>query len=223
MKRIISICVILALILAVAAIPASAEEGNVVYDGVTQNFIFQPGSDYSLTDLFPNFKDVMPGDSLTQPITVRNESDNHVKVEIYIRSLGANPGSEDFLSQLNLRVAVAEDNIMGYMFDAYANETAQLTDWVCLGMLYSGGEVDLEVTLDVPVTLDNAYQEQVGYLTWEFMVIEYPVEPDDPEPPKTGDDFELALPFVMMGLCAVALIILVIWRKKDRGGKSDEE
>lgn len=221
MKRFLSVLLILTVLLA-AAVPAFAESGNVIYDGITQNFIFQPGSEYSLTDLFPEFKDVMPGDTLVQPITVRNDSDNQVKVEIYMRSLGAEEGSEDFLSQLGLRVEVADGNTMGYMFDAYADETAQLTDWVCLGMLYSGGEVNLNVYLDVPVTLDNTYQDHVGYLTWEFMVIEYPVEPTDPEPPRTGDDSNLVVPVVMMGVCVLALILLVVWRKKKQGGKDDE-
>ena len=111
---------------------------------------------------------------------------------------------------------------MAIPFDAYAHETAQLTDWVCLGMLYSGGEVNLNVYLDVPVTLDNAYQEQVGYLTWEFMVIEYPVGPDDPQPPQTGDTTNLVVPVVLMGVCVVGLILLLIWRKKKQGGKVDE-
>ena len=109
MKKILSLLLVLSVLLA-AALPASAEDGNVIYDGVTQEFIFQPGSDYSLTDLFPEFKDVMPGDTLVQPITVRNDSDNQVKVEIYMRSLGAEEGSEEFLSQLGLRVEVADGN-----------------------------------------------------------------------------------------------------------------
>lgn len=219
MKRLMTALLVLMILVSTV----SAAEGNVIYDGTTQDFIFEPGSDYSVTDLFPNFKDVMPGDTLTQSITVRNDQDKQVKVEIYIRSLGAEEGSAEFLSKLGLKVAVADDNEMGYMFDAYADETAQLTDWVCLGMLYSGGEVNLDVTLDVPVELDNAYQDQVGYLTWEFMVIEYPVETDDPEPPeKTGDDTNLVLPVVLAVLCAVGVIVLIVWRKKNQGGEEDE-
>lgn len=216
MKRFLTLILIALLLVSTV----SAAEGNVIYDGAIQDMVFAPGSEYSLTDLFPNFKDVMPGDTLTQKITVRNEQGKAVKVEIYLRSLGAQEGSEEFLSQLGLKVAVSEDNTMGYMFDAYANETAQLTDWVCLGMLYSGGEVNLDVTLEVPVTLDNMFQEQVGYLTWEFMVIEYPVQPDDPKPPKTGDDTNFILPIILMILCAAAVVILLTIGRKKRRNKS---
>ena len=137
MKKITSLFLVLGLILSLA-VPASA--GTVTYNDNAGDVIFAPGSEFSPTDLFPNFKQVMPGDRLTQPITVRNRADNQVKVKIYIRSHGAHENSEAFLSMLNMTVSIPQDNTMGYMFDAAADETAQLTDWVCLGTLYSGGE-----------------------------------------------------------------------------------
>ncbi len=220
MKRLIATLVVLLLLISVVSV--SADESNVIYDGLTQEFVFQPGSEHSLTDLFLNFKDVMPGDSLTQSITVRNESDKQVKVEIYIRSLGAHEDSVDFLSQLRLRVEKSEDNTMAYMFDAYANEPAQLTDWVCLGMLYSGGEVNLNVILDVPVEMGNEFQDQIGYLDWEFMVIEYPAEEDDPIAP-TGDESNVPLMLVLMGICAAAAIFLLLWRRKNREEEEEHD
>ena len=105
---------------------------------------------------------------------------------------------------------------MAYMFDAAASETAQLTDWVCLGTLYSGGEVNLDVTLNVPVSMGNEFQDQIGYLDWEFKIEEYPVEDTDPKPPQTGDNSNLGLWFALMICSLFMLIILLVWRKKDR-------
>ena len=78
MKKIITLLTVLVLVLS-SVLPVYAADGKVSYDGKAKEFIFAPGSDYSPTDLFSNFKDVMPGDTLTQKI----------KVKIYIRSLGA--------------------------------------------------------------------------------------------------------------------------------------
>ena len=224
MKR--SFALLFALILvSVVPLTAFAADGRVTYSGNSGSFIFAPGSDYSPTDLFPDFKSVMPGDEITQKISVKNEADNQVKVKIYLRSLGAEDGSEEFLSKLGLRVKTSDNNDMAYMFDAAADETAQLSDWVCLGTLYSGGTVNLDVILSVPVTLDNDYQDKIGYLDWEFKVEEYPVEPEDPKPPQTGDDSHIEL---WIALAAGSLVMIVIlsrsfWFPIFRKKRKDEE
>lgn len=215
MKKVITVLVVLLLSLS-SVLPVYAADGKVTYDGNAREFIFEPGGEHSLTDLFPNFKGVMPGDTLTQKITVKNDVSHNVKVKIYIRSLGAHEDSAEFLSQLGLKVQKSEDNEMAYMFDAAANETAQLTDWVYLGTLYSGGEVNLDVILDVPVELDNEFQSKIGYLDWEFMIEEFPVEEGDPKPPQTGDNSNLGLWFAIMICSLFMIIILLVWRKKDK-------
>ncbi len=195
---------------------ASAAEGTVTYSGDAGEFIFAPGTQHSPTDLFPNFKSVMPGDVITQNITVKNDASNEVKVKIYLRSLGAHEESRDFLSQLRLRVKKSEDNDMAYMFDAAASETAQLTDRVCLGTLYSGGVVNLELELYVPAELDNKYSDTIGYLDWEFMIEEFPIEEDDPEIPQTGDDSSIAVLAAIAAVSGISLIILIIIDRKKR-------
>lgn len=220
MKRALAIFTISFLLFAFV-LPVSAAGGQVTYSGNAGNFIFEPGSTYSATDLLPDFKDVMPGDSRTDQVTVRNNADNKVKVDIYMRALGAQSGSEDFLSKLHLKVKIASDSVMPYMFDAAASETDGLTDWVKLGTLYSGGEVKLDVTLEVPVTLDASYMNQVGYFDWEFKVEEFPVESTDPVP--TGDQSHMGL---WIGLAAGSLAVLVffifLWKRKERKDTENE-
>ena len=215
MKKLIALLISLSLLLS-SAVTAFAADGKVTYNGNAGKFVFEPGSEHSLTDLFPNFKGVMPGDSLTQKITVKNDADNKVKVKVYMRALGAHEDSVEFLSQLRLKVAKSADNEMAYMFDAAANESAQLTEWVCLGTLYSGGQVNLDVTLDVPVTLDNLFQNLIGYLDWEFMIEEFPVEPGDPYPPLTGDNFHTGAWFALMIASASMFMLLFFWQKRKR-------
>lgn len=201
-----------ALLLTVTVVPAMAE-GGVTYDGNAKKFVFEPGSEYSPTDLFTDFKNMMPGDSITQKIFIKNDVSNDVKIKLYIRSSGASEGSEDFLSKLKL--TVSQDG-SSKLFDAPANETAQLTDWVYLGTFYSGAEIDLNVTVSVPAELSNEYQDAVGHLEWQFKAEELPIEPDDPKPPQTGDRTSLPLYITtasLSGLVLVFLIVLVSRRK----------
>ena len=215
MKKIIAVLAVI-LVAVSSAFSVSAADGKVTYSGNSGSIIFEPGSEHSPTDLFPDFKDVMSGDTFEQKITIKNKANNKVKVKLYLRSLGAHEDSVDFLSQLNLKVKASKDNEMAYMFDAAANETAGLTDWVYLGTIYSGGEVNLDVILNVPVELSSEYQDQIGYIDWEFKIEELPVEPDDPKPPKTGDDSNLWIWVTAMFLSGAFLIILIIWRKKNK-------
>ncbi|MBR5447497.1 MAG: hypothetical protein IKV40_03635, partial [Clostridia bacterium] len=148
-----------------------------------------------------------------QKIFIKNDVSNDVKIKLYIRSAGASEGSEDFLSKLKL--TVSQDG-SSKLFDAPANETAQLTDWVYLGTFYSGAEIDLNVTVSVPAELSNEYQDAVGHLEWQFKAEELPVEPDDPKPPQTGDRTSLPLYITtasLSGLVLVFLIVLVSRRK----------
>ena len=207
-KRLFALIMVLALCLSLT--PAALADSSVTYQGQAEKFVFAPGSDYSPTDLFENFKGVMPGDTLTQKIDVRNAAENNVKVKLYIRALGAHPDSEEFLSQMTLNV---KDEKGSELFDAPADQTAQLSDWVCLGTFYSGAAVTLDVTLNVPITMGNDFQEAVGYLDWEFMVEEFPIESDDP---VTGDDTPIGVYIAVCAVSAAAIVLLLVTRRKKK-------
>lgn len=215
MSKLIKLMICLSLIVMTTALTTnriSAQDGNVTYDGNAKDFIFAPGSEYSPTDLFADFKDLMPGDSVSQKITIDNDISKEVKIKIYMRSLGADQQSQEFLSQLSL--TVVQDGKTN-LFDAPASETAQLTDWVYLGTLYSGGKIDLDVTVSVPITLGNDFQDAVGKLTWEFMVEELPVETTDPRP--TGDNSNIYVAMTVMSVSAAALsVVLALKKKKEQ-------
>ena len=89
------------------------------------------------------------------------------------------------------------------LFQAPADQTDGLTDWVCLGTFYSGADVMLNVSLDVPITMGNDYQDRIGALDWQFMAEEYPISKDDPKAAKTGDDMNI---WLYAGIGAVALL-----------------
>lgn len=176
--------------------------GNVTYDHQKDDFIFEPGSEYSKSDLFQEFKNVMPGDTLYDQITIKNDGSKDVKIKVYLKSEGAQAGSEAFLSQMNLKVTNHDNTIY---YNAPANESATLGDFVYLGTVYSSGEITLDLELNVPIEMGNEFQDAIGYLNWTFKIEEFPVELTDP--PKTGDSKNL--PFWLIS-CGVSLFILFI-------------
>lgn len=212
MKRFAKFCTFLMVLVMVFGLCTTAyAAGSVTYDGNANKFIFAPGTKESPTSLFENFQNVMPGDTLTEQILIQNDTSNKVKIKVYMRSLGAQENTDDFLSQMNLTVEQKDDSIL---FAVPADETAQLTDWVYLGTVYSGGEITLNVTLEVPITMGNDYQNGIGYIDWEFKVEELPVEPTDPSIPQTGDTSNIFLYAGLMLFSITALIILLLLGKR---------
>lgn len=201
MKNIIKICMVLLLMVALSSSALAA--ASVTYVGGAEDFIFLPGSEYSDSDMFENFKGVLPGDVLTQNITVKNNTSG--KVRIYMRAEPVTEVDRDFLSQLKLHVECKDSAI----FDAAASETAQLTNNTLLGTFKSKGSTQLTVTLTVPAELGNEYMGKVGTVPWTFLVEEIPEE----DSPETGDWFRMEI-WLSAAVVLTAAILFVLLRKR---------
>ena len=210
MKQFAKFCAALVVLVMVFSLCTVAyADGSVTYNGDANQFIFAPGSSQSPTNLFGNFQNVMPGDTLTDQILVRNNTVSRIKLNVYLRSKGAQNDTEALLSQLKLTVKQADSSIL---FEAPANETAQLSDWVYLGTVYPGGQIKLDLSLEVPLTLGNEFQNSVGYIDWEFKVDEIPIKGV-----QTGDSGEVFLysGLTLLSLAAIALLLPAAKRRKN--------
>lgn len=127
-------------------------------------------------DLFDNFKSVMPGDTLTQTVTVRTEAGNSSGYNIYLyareseESKATLPADDkasvlkqsEFLQQLNLKVTID-----GRTVDLVAAGPG--TAGVHLGQFAkSGATKDVLVTLEVPSELGNEFANTKAYTDWFF-------------------------------------------------------
>ena len=203
MKRILSL--LLCLLVAAGCCTAAFAAGSVSYDGDADTFVFAPGTDESPSNLFEGFQKVMPGDYLMDQVVIKNDTDSGIKITVYLRSTGALT-DEEFLSQLQLTVQQADQSVL---FDAPANESAQLTDWVELGTIYPGGDITLDLTLAVPITMGPEFKNKAGAIDWEFKVEEFPVES-----PDTGDTAPLLL-YTAMAVSSAALLVVVLLKKRS--------
>ena len=194
--------------LLLALICAGAQAATLVrYEGGAEEFVFLPGTAYSESDLFDNYKLVMPGDVLTQRITIRNNSGKQVR--IYLRAEQVDAQYADFLSRLNLQVSAKD----GQIFDAAASQTGQLTENTLLGTFRRGGSTDLVLTLTVPYDLGNEFMCTMGVVPWTFLVEEVPEEPFTPQ---TGDAFDLAAWLTAAGMILAAIAYVLIRMKRQR-------
>lgn len=184
------------------SVTAFAADSTITFKGAQEGFDFQPGSEYTATDLFDNFKDVMPGDKLTETIQVKNEATDCDYIKLYMRAVvhdeNGNPltYSEDYeetdgkdqepvTAERDETVATMQDflsqltmriyNGDQLIYDASPDEAGALVNNVLLGTLSTGESLTLKVQLDVPIELGNEYANRVGEVDWVFLAecIEY--------------------------------------------------
>ncbi|MBQ8623017.1 MAG: hypothetical protein IJ424_01350 [Oscillospiraceae bacterium] len=172
--KIILCLIVLCLAVSLTCIVISAENSGVVYEGGAEKFVFVDDD-----DLFDSFKDLMPGDTVTQTVTVNSKKIGTGYVNIYLRAEPhgeSNPLSEEvaktetvdsmheFLSQLYMKVK-CDGNLI---FSANPGELDGLEKNVFIGTFGYGDEKILEIELEVPATLDSKFQNSIGEVDWIF-------------------------------------------------------
>ena len=176
---------VLTLLLTVSLATSAFAASSITFKGFSDGFDFQPGSEYTETDLFDGFKNVMPGDTVTDTITFTNEATDCDYVNLYMRAEAhdeaGNPLSEkaaekesvatmtEFLSQLSMKVWNGTELI----YDASPDQLDGLQDNTLLGTFRTGDTTPLKVELTVPIELDNRFANRVGEVDWIFHVEAY--------------------------------------------------
>lgn len=160
-------------------LPVQAAEPTVTFRGLEAGFAFGPGSTYTETDLFRDFKDMMPGDSRTQTVAFRNEAKDCDYVNLYFSTVShdteENPlspalkeageteaSANAFLARLTLEIRVGEDVI----YSGPANGALQTP--VMLGTFRRGDSAEIQVSVSMPKELSNEYAGRLGEIDWVF-------------------------------------------------------
>ena len=227
MRALFSLVMTLVLVVALAT-PAFAATASITYKGQKDQFVFDPS-----TDLFRNFKGVMPGDTLEQSITFTNKSTDSNYVKLYVRAVAHDtsnpltkpvkdnetiPSMEDFLSQLDMEVYCGKKQI----FKASPDELGGMKNKVLLGTFKKNASATLTVKLNVPIELGNEYANRMGEVDWIFTVEAFKGTPStsDDRLIQTG---QLNWPILALGAGGLVFLILggtmVLSRKKRKNAE----
>lgn len=195
------------------SVTAFAADSTITFKGAQEGFDFQPGSEYTATDLFDSFKDVMPGDKLTETIQVKNEASDCDYIKLYMRAVVHDENGNlltyseifentDGKDQTNIdgqrdETVVTMTDFLSklsmtvkqgdkVLFEASPDELDGLKENVLIAKLGKGASTELTVELNVPIELGNEYANRVGEVDWVFVVEERnnPSNPEEPEEPE---------------------------------------
>lgn len=183
-KAITSLVLMLLVVMSMS-VTAFAASPSITFEGFSKGFDFQPGSEYTETDLFGSFKNIMPGDTVTETITFTNSATDCDFVNLYMRAEAHdetdNPLSPkvaeketvatmtEFLSKLSMKVWNGTELI----YDASPDQLDGLKSNKLLGTFRTGETATLKVELSVPIELGNEYANRVGEVDWIFHVEAY--------------------------------------------------
>lgn len=179
------------------------------------------------TDLFDNFKNIMPGDFLTDDIEIKNTTP-YSTVNIYLR---VNPHDEqtnplspevaehetiasmtDFLSHLSLNVY----NNNELIYSASPDQTDTLSDYVFLGEFNNEDASTLHLELSIPSELNDTYAHRLGEVDWVLLTEES--TSSDTSAPDTGL-FSEAPSYLLPTLIFIPIFVLIsllVYRQKKK-------
>ena len=158
-KTMLGFSILLVLLLS-TSYPVQAS--SVTYVNQADKFVFVPEN----TDLFENFKGVMPGDQVAQTIFVKNDS--KVPVKIYLKINPIQPEDDQFLKQLTLTMNNQEVEV----FNETLDQQGQFKQFILLAELKPQQQKTLDLLLDVPLNLSSEYMEYESEIQWIFKVEE---------------------------------------------------
>jgi len=208
---------------------------EVTFTGAGDGFAFTPKN----TDLFMNFKQLLPGETRSQTIEVKNTYPGEVEIFLRAEDISQGVSNPETLALINklLReyaviIVTAEDGkviykgpVWGEPFGTGTNPETMRHD-ISLGMFKAGESKKLHIQLQLDPNMGNAYQNLSGLIKWVWSAswTEEAVPPAEPlikyisaPLPKTGDDsISIWVWAALMAVSAVAFVVLVSLLRREQ-------
>lgn len=174
------------------------------------------------TDLFREFKALVPGDTVTQSILLQFENISR-KTDLYMRA--ETPDNSELPENIRLKVYVADRLIS----DSDLNSQDALKEKVLLYEFSQSEEVEIKAVLEVPAEIGNEISDRRKELRWIFYVQEEDNREEDPKSddtagfdtiieaaaPETGDPNRL-VGYLFIHMCSMIGVFLILFRKRTQ-------
>lgn len=196
---------------------------TVKFNNPTLGFSF----DVNNGDLFANFKNLVPGDSRSQVITVTNNWNKETEIFLnadYIEQSKADEKTYKLVEKLLrestiITVSDSQGNVIysGYVYGNYDVESVgdnSMKYPISLGKFKAGQTKNLYVSLSLSKDMDNEYKNLLGLIKWVFSA---EGSESDMYIPVTGDENNTTVYACITIISAVILVVLLLdYKKKFR-------
>ena len=217
-------CVVAAILCVVAlAVPARAfaDTPAIAYDGNARQLTVSGATMSSgEPDLFPAFKDLMPGDEREQQIEIRATGVKS-QVRVFVRAV-VDHETTHLLSPITLTAAVSDASAYWLQARTPASVFAHPTQ---VATFTSDGSTVLNLQLSVPTSVGNELADANKTIRWEITAEDdgetIPAQPAGPKKPglfglaATGDN-SLALLLTLLTLAIIAFMVALFLSQRNK-------
>lgn len=210
---------------------------KVSFDNPTDGFSFTPTDAATYTvavqDLFYNFKNLLPGETVSQTIEITNNYSEAAEIFLCANNIAQSlsPDKVELVNKLLREYAtiVVTDSTGTVIYngpvwgnlDTEGTNPDTMFDNISLGKFTAGEMKGLNVQLQIDPDMGNEYAGLLGLVRWVWSAngIEEPFTPTPtptPTPPKTGDNNSLVIFASMMAASGAALVIILVTGKKKK-------
>lgn len=198
---------------------------SIAYDGtarqLTVSGVEAPSGG---VDLFPAFKDLMPGDSREQPIKIEAKGVQG-QVSIFVRAV-VDEDTARALEPISLTATVSADRTSGAL--ETGTPASVFAQTAKVATFAADGNATLDLRLSVPTSVGNELADASKTIRWEITAEDDSGElgavPARPEPAwksifsqltQTGDPIALGALVAVLAVAAIG-IALAVWRRNKR-------
>ena len=161
---------------------------------------------------FNNLGGLLPGDSISDQITIDNNSSN--KIEYFLSNDIENLTQEeiDLLEKVNITIKNSKGK------ELYNGKITKVNN-ILLGIYNSGSNDIINFTISIPSNLDNEYSKIATKIIWVFSV----GEESSSINPKTWDlRFDWSITFFLLSALGLLIVMIIEKIKKDNIEKNKE-
>ena len=183
----------------------SEGKSEIIYENNAERYIQLENG------FFDNLGELLPGDHLTDKITIYNSSNNRIK---YYLSIDKNSLSDEeiaLLDHVHLVIKNGQGNIL---------KEGKITDIqkLLLGTYNHGDQEDISFDLSIPPDLDNEYSKIATKIVWIFSVDE------ESNNPNTWDlKYDLSITLFLFSAAGLIIVMFLAKQEEDNIEKNKLE
>ena len=188
---------------------------TVQFENGAENFVFYSDSDWSETDLFGGLKNLIPGDTRSENILIKNSAPDFDYIKIYLRAEPVSAPSSAFLSKLTLNLYKDSELISR----SSASEQGSLQTNLELGTVEYNDETLLTAEILAPASLTSEFSDTSAEILWTFTAeafkngVPVPITPNTGSSPATT---HASISKIIIIVALASIIALTIIKKRDR-------